>query len=111
MLPPSGHLYAYPASLGEEMQDKFIASTEQDAHLFDTNSTIDWEWWNTWQRAETEFLPKYAREGGVIGGVFPVNVPYMIPTFTWWNPNQFFKVFIGQDGGEVVLFRPGPHKR
>ncbi len=106
MLPPSGHLYAYPASMGEEMQDRFAAATEQDARLLGTRSTVHWEWWDTWQRAETEFLPKYAREGGVIGGVFPVNVPYMIPTFTWGDPDQFFKVLVGRDGGETVLFRP-----
>ena len=106
MLPPSGHLYAYPASLEEEMQDQFVECTEQDARILGTNSTVHWEWFTTWQRAETEFLPKYAREGGAIGGVFPVNVPYMIPTFTWPDPNQFFKVLTGEDGGEVVLFRP-----
>ncbi len=33
MLPPSGHLYAYPASIGEEMEDEFVASTEQDARI------------------------------------------------------------------------------
>ena len=106
MLPPSGHLYAYPASMTEEVQDEFVAATEADARILDTNSTIDWEWLSTWQRAESEFLPKYAREGGAIGGVFPVNVPYMFPTFTGWKPNQFFKVLPGRDGKEVVLFRP-----
>lgn len=106
MLPPSGHLYAYPASMGDAVQDQFVAATETDARILDTNSTIHWDWATTWQRAETVFLPKYAKEEGTIKGVFPVNVPYMLPTFTWWDPNQFFKVLIGQDGGEVVLFRP-----
>jgi hypothetical protein len=106
MLPPSGHLYAYPASMGEETQDEFVAATERDALLLGTDGTVDWEWWNTWHRAETGFVPKYAREGGVIGGVFPVNVPYMFPTFTWWDPKRFFKVLGGRDGGAVVLFRP-----
>ena len=105
MLPPSGHLYAYPASMGGEVQDRFVAATERDAHLLGTNSTVHWDWWSTWQQAETEFLPKYAG-GGVIGGVLPVNVPYMFPTFTGWKINQFFKVLPGRDGGEVVLFRP-----
>jgi GxGYxYP putative glycoside hydrolase C-terminal domain len=106
MLPPSGHLYAYPASMGDAIQDQFVAATEQDARILDTNSTIHWDWATTWQRAETQFLPKYAKQGGDIRGIFPVNVPYMFPTFTWWNPNQFFKLLIGDDGGEVVLFRP-----
>jgi hypothetical protein len=52
------------------------------------------------------FLPKYAKEEGDIQGVFPVNVPYMFPTFTWWDPNRFFKVFVGEYGGQTVLFRP-----
>ena len=106
MLPPSGHLYAYPASMGEEMQDQFSEATEEDARLLGTGSTVHWEWWNTWRRAESEFLPKYAGEASVIGGVFPVNVPYMFPTFTGWNPDRFFKVLPGRGGGEVVLFRP-----
>jgi hypothetical protein len=104
MLPPSGDLYAYPASMGDATQDKFVAATEQDARILGADSTIDWEWCLTWHGAETEFLPKYAKNG-VIGGVFPVNVPYMFPTFTW-SANEFFKLLTGPDGGEVVLFRP-----
>lgn len=106
MLPPSGHLYAYPASLeATTMQDKFVTATEGDARLFGTSSTVHWEFFDTWKYAERVFLPKYARLDGAIKGVFPVNVPYMLPTGTW-NPNQFFKVITGQDGGKVVLFRP-----
>ncbi len=106
MLPPSGHLYAYLASMHEETQEEFIAATERDALLLGTISSVDWEWWSTWHYAESEVLPKYAHAGGIISGLFPVNVPYMIPTFTWWDSNQFFKVLGGQDGGRVVLFRP-----
>ena len=106
MLPPSGHLYSYPASMSEDAQDAFIAATEQDARILGTRSTIDWEWWNTWKYAESEVLPKYASDDGAIGGVFPVNVPYMFPTFTGWKYNQFFKILTGPDGGEAVLFRP-----
>lgn len=106
MLPPSGHLYAYPSSLEEAyMQDAFVAATEQDARLLGTESTVHWEWFDTWRNAEDEFLPKYARQDGAIKGVFPVNVPYSLPTGTWL-PNEFFKVLTGQDGGKVVLFRP-----
>lgn len=104
MLPPSGHLYSYPASMGEVTQNDFVEATEADARILDTNATVHWEWWHSWEEAETEFLPKYA--GGDIEGVFPVNVPYMFPTFTGWQEDQFFKVLPGDDGGEVVLFRP-----
>ncbi len=106
MLPPSGHLYAYPASLEETtMQGNFVAATEADARLFGTRSTVHWDFYNTWQYAEEVFLPKYATMNGAVNGVFPVNVPYMLPTGTW-NPHQFFKVITGRDGGRVVLFRP-----
>ncbi len=106
MLPPSGHLYAYPASLNDEMQDAFVAATEQDARILGTHSSVHWEWWSTWKSAEADFMPRYAKTDGAIQGLFPVNVPFMLPTFTWWNPDRFFKVIIGEDGGEAVLFRP-----
>lgn len=106
MLPPSGHLYAYPASLEETtMQGNFVAATEEDARLFGTRSTVHWDFFDTWKYAEEVFLPKYAKMDGAIKGIFPVNVPYMLPIGTW-NPNQFFKVITGQDGGKVVFFRP-----
>jgi hypothetical protein len=59
----------------------------------------------TWRYAEETLLPRYAKREGPIKGVFPVNVPYMIPILTW-KPGQFFKVLEGQDGGKVVLFHP-----
>jgi len=106
MLPPSGHLYAYPSSLEEKgMQDVFVEATERDAKLLGTRSTVHWEWLHKWRYAERRFLPKYAKKDGAIQGIFPVNVPYMFPTFTW-KRNKFFKVLLGEDGGEVVLFRP-----
>lgn len=106
MLPPSGHLYAYPSDLEETaMQDKFVAATEADARLLGTHSTVHWEFFNKWPYTETEFMPKYAKMDGAIKGLFPVNVPYMFPTGTWEH-NQFFKVINGRDGGKTVLFRP-----
>ncbi len=105
-LPPSGHLYAYPSSMeSTTMQDRFVAATEQDARLIGANSTVHWEFFHNWRYTEDEFLPKYAKKDGIINGVFPVNVPYLLPTGTWL-PNQFFKVIVGRDGGKVVLFRP-----
>ncbi len=105
-LPPSGHLYAYPSSLAEPMQDRFVAATEEDACILGINGTVHWDWAGTWRDAEGYFLPKYARQGGPIRGVFPVNVPYLLPTFTWWPAEQFFEVLTGADGGRVALFRP-----
>jgi len=106
MLPPSGHLYAYPSSLENgAMQEAYAKATEQDARLISAGSTVHWEFFHSWRHAENTFLPRYARKDGVIKGVFPVNVPYLLPTGTW-QPSQFFKVIAGQDGGKVALFRP-----
>ena len=105
-LPPSGHLYAYPSSLAANVQDRFVAATEADACILGVNGTVHWDWLGTWHDAENHFLPKYARQGGPIRGVFPVNVPYLLPTFTWWPGNQFFEVLTGADGGRTALFRP-----
>ena len=41
-----------------------------------------------------------------IQGLFPVNVPYMFDMFTWWPANWFYKVLVGADGGEAVVFKP-----
>ena len=106
ILPPSGHLYAYPTSLADEDQDRFVSSTEQDARILGISSTVHWDWWETWHRAEDHFLPKYAWQGGAIRGVFPINVPYMFPTFSWWDSDLFFEVLVGEDGSEIVVFRP-----
>jgi hypothetical protein len=107
MLPPCGHLYAYPSSLGGSIQDLFVAATENDARLLGTHSTVHWEWFSDWRHAEREFLPKYAHPDGPIQGLFAVNVPYLFSTGTW-RRNQFFKALAGRDGARVVLFRPRP---
>jgi hypothetical protein len=106
ILPPSGHLYAYPSSLRDDEQKQFVAETEQDARVLGVNSTVHWDWFQTWRTAEDDFLPRYARAGGAIHGVFPVNVPYMLNAFSWWPSNQFFKVLAGEDGSKVTVFRP-----
>ena len=106
ILPPSGHLYAYPSSLNTQDQDRFVTATERDANLLGIHSTVHWDWSGTWDDAENIFLPKYARSDGVIRGIFPVNVPYLLPTFPWWPDEWFYNILTGKDGGEVVVFRP-----
>lgn len=106
ILPPSGHLYAYPSSLAEADQARFVEATLQDARVLGVHGTVHWDWRDSWASAEADFLPRYARADGAIRGVFPVNVPYMFPAFPWWEPDRFFKVLVGDDGGEVVVFRP-----
>lgn len=105
-LPPSGHLYAYPSSLAESARDRFVSATEADACVLGVTGTVHWDWAGTWHEAEDRFLPRYARAGGPIRGVFPVNVPYLLPTFTWWPADRFFEVLTGAGGGRVALFRP-----
>jgi hypothetical protein len=100
-LPPSGHLYAYPSSMSDADQDLFVTATEQDAAILGTHSTVHWDWNETWAVAEQEFLPKYA-EQGVIQGIIPVNVPYLIDAFPDWPEDRYYEVL----GGTVVLFRP-----
>jgi hypothetical protein len=105
-MPPSGHLYAYPSSLAEDAQNRFAAATEVDACVLGVGGTVHWDWAGTWRTAQDHFLPKYARAGGPIRGIFPVNVPYLFPTFTWWPRDQFFEVLTGAGGGRLALFRP-----
>ncbi len=105
MLPPSGYLYAYPGALTEQAQDNFVSYTEQAARILGTNSTMNWEWFDSWKNAESHFLPKYAKKEGAIRGLFPVNVPYMFPTTTW-APLQFYKILTGKDGAQIALFAP-----
>jgi hypothetical protein len=106
VLPPSGHLYAYPTSLAEEEQGRFVAATEDDACVLGTTGTVHWDWVGTWNDAESHFLPKYARAGGPVRGIFPSNVPYSFPTFTWWPPERFYELVGGADGSKLALFRP-----
>ena len=106
VLPPSGHLYAYPSSLAEDAQDKFVQATDEDACILGLNGVVHWDWLDTWQDAEAHFLPKYAHAGSSIRGIFPMNVPYPFPTFNWWPEGQFYEVLTGADGGRIALFRP-----
>lgn len=105
-LPPSGHLYAYPSSLADDAQQHFATATEQDACVLGVSGTVHWDWLGTWRDALSHFLPRYANMSGPIRGIFPVNVPYLLPAFTWWPADKFSEVLTGADGGRVVVFRP-----
>jgi len=100
-LPPSGHLYAYPSSLNEADQARFVAETEQDAQILGVHSTVHWDWFSTWDDATSGFLPRYA-SAGVVQGIIPVNVPYLVDAFPDWPEDQSFEVL----DGSVVVFRP-----
>lgn len=102
VLPPSGHLYAYPSSMGDRDQASFVAKTEEDARLMGTNSVVAWEWFGTWGKAIKQYFPQYSQKG-VVQGLYAVNVPYMIP-IAEFGLKQQFKV-LGEKQN-VVLFRP-----
>jgi hypothetical protein len=107
VLPPSGHLYAYPGMMPGDIQDKFVEETELDALLLNTSGVVDWEWFTSWSSTEENFYPKYTKRG-IIRGIFTVNVPYLFPTDRFL-PNMFFKVIqppTGSEGKPIVMFRP-----
>jgi hypothetical protein len=105
-LPPSGHFYAYPSSLADEAQVRFAEETERDACILGVSSTVHWDWSGTWRDALRTFLPRYARVGRPIRGIFPVNVPYLAEAFPWWPDERFYEILTGPDGGQVAVFRP-----
>lgn len=102
VLPPSGHLYAYPSAMGDRDQASFVAKTEEAATLMGTNSVVAWEWFGTWGKAIKKYVPRYSQKG-VVQGLYAVNVPYMIP-IAEFGLRQQFKV-LGEKQN-VVLFRP-----
>lgn len=107
VLPPSGHLYAYPGLMPDDVQDKFIEETEMDAEILNISTTVDWEWFTSWSSTEANFYPKYTKRG-IIRGIFTVNVPYVFPTDRFL-PTSFFKVIHppeGSEGNPVVMFKP-----
>jgi len=102
VLPPSGHLYAYPSQMPPDMQAAFVRQTEDDARLMSTNSAVAWEVALSWQGAIDGYFPRYD-EGGVMQSFFAVNVPFMIPVLPFLD-GEFFKVL--GNHSRVVLFRP-----
>ena len=102
VLPPSGHLYAYPGMMHPADQVAFIARTEEDCHVINTSALVSWEWFGTWDESIDRFYPQYGANG-VVRGIFPVNVPYMIPVLPFGRARQY--MLLGEHR-DVVLFRP-----
>jgi hypothetical protein len=102
-LPPSGHLYAYPASMAPADAADFVAATEADAALYNASATVEWEWLGTWGAAIANFTPRYAQRG-TVSAVFAVNVPYMVPIVEF-APGEDFKA-LGAPVPRTALFRP-----
>ena len=90
-LPPSGHLYAYPGMMPGEMQENFMASTNQDCELLLATGSVHWEWFYGWKPAFDDYFPKYATSGEeeednhCVKSFFATNVPYnFYPTPVEW---------------------------
>jgi len=100
VLPPSGHLYAYPALMGAPDQARFVAATEADARLFSTSATVEWEFLGTWPAAFENYYPRYGA-AGVVRALFAVNVPYLVPVAEF-APGELSRVV----NGSTAVFAP-----
>jgi hypothetical protein len=105
VLPPSGHLYAYPSLMGAADQARFVAATEADARLFSTSSTVEWEFLGSWAAAFADYIPRYGA-AGVVRALFAVNVPYMVPVAEF-APGELSRVV----NGSTVVFAPSTFTR
>ena len=101
VLPPSGHLYAYPGIMQPSDQAKFVAATENDAALMNTSATTEWEFAGTWGGAIKNYVPRYGANR-VVTALFAVNVPYMFPVLEF-APGEMCKILAN---GTVALFAP-----
>lgn len=104
VLPPSGHLYAYPSLMGPADQAAFVAATEADAALLNCSSSVAWEFAGTWAAAIADYFPRYAARG-VVRALFATNVPYVLPVVDF-APGEYSKILRDGAGGATVLFRP-----
>ena len=84
-LPPSGHLYAYPGMMGDEMQSSFENSTNNDCELLLATGTVHWEWFYGWSQTFDTYFPRYNFEGSCITSLFATNVPFNFPTDVIWT--------------------------
>jgi len=101
VLPPSGHLYSYPGMMGADDQARYVTATEKDCEIMSTSGSVHWEWFGTWSRAIANFIPQYA-VNSIVQGLFPVNVPYMLPMAEGGWGHDHYKII----DESVVLFKP-----
>jgi hypothetical protein len=100
VLPPSGALYAYPASMEPDDQARFVSLTETYCTLMNTSATVAWEWLGTWDNAIKDYFPQYSNNR-IVRSFFAVNVPYMVPIVEFAT-NEYLKVL----NDSVILFKP-----
>lgn len=95
VLPPSGHLYAYPTMMHDADQAAFVRATERDALLMSTSATVAWEFFGTWPAALSHYFPRYVAKQ-TVRGFFATNVPFMLPVLPFGLNRQY--LLVGADG-------------
>jgi len=100
VLPPSGHLYAYPGMMDDNTQTAFMDSTNQDCEILSARATVHWEWFYSWATTFETYFPKYVGTDPCVTSFFATNVPYNFPTNVLWDDH--YRVL----DGEVFVFKP-----
>eukprot|EP00656_Telonema_subtile_P053118 TRINITY_DN758_c0_g1_i1.p1 TRINITY_DN758_c0_g1~~TRINITY_DN758_c0_g1_i1.p1 ORF type:complete len:565 (-),score=99.33 TRINITY_DN758_c0_g1_i1:122-1816(-) len=100
VLPPSGHLYAYPSLMQPEDMAQFVNDTERDCQLLNTSGSVAWELTGTWGKAMEDYFPKYAQRD-ITRGFFAVNVPFMLPVLAF-PKGEFYRLL----DSKTVVFKP-----
>ena len=100
VLPPSGHLYAYPGMMNGPVLDAFVEQTNQDCKLMSSTGSVHWEWFYGWQQAFDRYFPKYSVPDSCIKSFFSTNVPYNFLTNVVW-PDYF--IALDED---IIVFKP-----
>ena len=101
VLPPSGHLYAYPGMMNGSVLDAFVERTNEDCRVMSSSATVHWEWFYGWQQAFDRYFPQYSiTDEACIKAFFATNVPYNFLTNVVW-PDYF--IALDED---VFVFKP-----
>ena len=100
VLPPSGHLYAYPGMMDDLTQTAFMESTNRDCGIMSATASVHWEWFYSWATTFETYFPKYVGTNSCVTSFFATNVPYNFPTNVFWDDHY------RQLGGEVFVFKP-----
>ena len=104
VLPPSGHLYAYPGMMNGSDLQNFVVRTQDDCKLLSATGSVHWEWFYGWQQAFDNYFPEYSTLGedldSCVRSFFSTSVPYNLPTNVLWDD-----FFIALEG-DVIVFKP-----
>jgi len=77
VLPPSGFLYSYPATMKDGIRKAYAVLTKKAADRLGTRVVSSWEWPQNWGRAIRSYFPLYPDDVCF----FALNVPYFLPIF------------------------------